>query len=218
MEKKVFFIVMLVVLSLIVGCSNNPKTVDNGQEGATSGEGSTTEQETAAPKTGLEVGETVGLDKIYLYDVLNSYEYLVSNNNSESMNMKYTISSDTIDGTEAWLQQSDVSAGPVKMTSRVWFSKATYKCLMMQTVVDTNGEIANYPAECPPDDTQAGSSGAIPLVTYMGKESVTVPYGTFNADKYSTGELNYWVSAGIPVPVKVASGSGSTIMELVDYS
>lgn len=73
--------------------------------------------------------------------------------------------------------------------------------------------VAELKAEDP-----ALSSGDLAYVP-SGTETVTVPKGTFNCDKYTTNFKGvagtFWASSGIPVPVKIAYGT--KIMELVDW-
>jgi hypothetical protein len=191
------------------------------QDGSVVGSGSSA---TDAPKTGGVEQNTatqkIGLDQIYKYGQLKSYEYRITSEGAEAVNMKYTISSDTVDGTAAWLQQSDISSQGANMVSKIWFSKVTYKCLKIETEINAGGQVINQPGQCPDETANTGSAeaGKMPEVTYEGKESVTVPAGTFNADKYSTEGTEYWVGGSTPLPVKVTSNNGKTMMELVSYS
>ena len=80
-----------------------------------------------------------------------------------------------------------------------------------------NGQTTVMPI--PPDQLQkyAGNANFQKETTliYQGKEVVTVPAGTFNADKYTAtvdnGTATYWVATGVPVPVKyyILSNDGS---------
>ncbi|MGB7787505.1 hypothetical protein [Methanoregula sp.] len=68
-----------------------------------------------------------------------------------------------------------------------------------------------------PNDVKATSSGV--QFTYVGPDVVTVPDGTFTANKYTAtmngNTVTYWVASGKPV-VKITGGSssGSMTMEL----
>lgn len=53
----------------------------------------------------------------------------------------------------------------------------------------------------------------------LGQETVTVPYGTYNCDKYEASfngaEGTFWASEAVPVPVKIVYDN--KIMELTDW-
>jgi hypothetical protein len=53
----------------------------------------------------------------------------------------------------------------------------------------------------------------------IGQESITVPKGTYQCDKY-VADLNgaqviYWAAAGVPVPIKVVRGD--EVLALSDF-
>jgi hypothetical protein len=205
MRNELIVLILVFTLVLAAGCGNAP-TGQQGQAAAGSG-----------AESQLVAGQRVGLDRVYRYDLLKSYEYRIRSNATSFLNVKYTISPDAVNGTSAWLQQSELSIATTDMISKIWFSKATYKCLQIETEVITSGQSTKHPGQCPAETNSTGKN-SIPEVTYIGKENVTVPLGTFSADRYSSGQLDYWVSAGIPVPVKVTGSGGNSVMELVSYS
>ena len=132
------------------------------------------------------------------------------------MNFKTTISSDSANGKAAWLQTTDMSSEGVNVVSKMWIDKTTFECLKILSVMEYNGQKIEQPSECPTSGPNSASGEKAPAVNYLGKESVTVPAGTYNADKYSSQGASYWTASGVPIPVKIES-SGTTF-ELVSYS
>lgn len=70
----------------------------------------------------------------------------------------------------------------------------------------------------PPQNSQAAIN-ATTTHTYVSRESVTVPAGTFNACKYTAQSGNNpvtttWYVVGKGVPVKITSGSGNSALEI----
>ena len=57
-----------------------------------------------------------------------------------------------------------------------------------------------------------------PEITITENVTVTVPAGTFVADKYSLENVTYWATSSVPMPLKVSYSDGSMVMELVSYT
>lgn len=175
---------------------------------AVSGEGSAGQKESASSK--------LSLDKIYRFSDLKSYEYRIMTG-GQSINLKYDVSSDSVNGASAWLQKSEMTAQGSSAITKMWLEKSTLKCLKITSQVNAGGQnMAEQETPCPTTGENSATNTKTPEVDYIGKESVTVPAGTFSADKYSSGEMTYWISSKAPVPVKYTAGS--TVMELVSYS
>lgn len=164
---------------------------------------------------------TVNMGQIYNYNLLHSYEYNVTTASSGqigNMNLKTTVTSDTVNGTDAWLEQTNITMQGASIISDTWIDKVTYQCLKMSSIIDYGGQPIEQPGACPTIGPNSASQVANMAMTFVGTESVTVPAGTFNCNKYSLSGVTYWSASGVPVPVKVAYSDGSLTMELVSYS
>jgi len=158
---------------------------------------------------------TVDLSQIYRYQSIHSYEYSVKTGDI-AINMKTSLSSDTVNGTAAWLQQTEITTEGAVVTSKTWIDKQTYRCLKVTSIINYAGQTIEQPGTCPTTGPNTASQTEMPKATYIGKESVTVPAGTFLCDKYSLEETTFWVASNVPVPVKITYDS--TVTELVSYT
>jgi PBP1b-binding outer membrane lipoprotein LpoB len=160
---------------------------------------------------------TIDMSTIFQYGAVHSYTYQTLAAGM-TINETTSISSDTVNGTAAWLQQTDVTTQGATVTSKMWVDKVTFKCLEVTTVMNYGGQAINQTVPCPTEgpnsDTRTGTN--TPQLTYTGTESITVPAGTFSCKKYSLEGMTFWVASGVPVPVKVAFGTST--MELVSYT
>ena len=102
------------------------------------------------------------------------------------------------------------------VTTKLWVDKTTNACLATKSVITYGGQKMENEASCPSDGPYASSGTEPQKLKYEGVESVSVPAGSFQAQKYSSQGSYYWSSASVPVPVKILTGS--TSMELVRYS
>jgi len=199
--KKEYLFLVLVLAMFLVGCS---------QTGT-----QTTETQS---KTNTAASSKVGLDKIYKYGQLKSYEYKLTSEGTDSVNMKYTISSDSVASVAAWLQKSEITTEGGTIVSNFWMDKITYKCLKINSVMNFGGQEIIQDGQCPPEGPSSVATNKVPEIDYLGKETVTVPAGTFNCEKYSYEGGYYWSNANVPIPVKTSMSDGKVIMELVSYS
>lgn len=150
----------------------------------------------------------IGINQLYKFDSVKSYDYRMgSSAGGNTIDILYTVTPDTVNGTAAWLQEARMNS----TTYKIWLDKTTYKCLKSTVTMGGSSETS---AQCPQQDPY---SSALQLL-YVGKESVTVPAGTFNTDKYSSVDFIYWSASGVPVPVKIAYADGNLTMELVSYT
>jgi len=135
------------------------------------------------------------------------------------MNMTTSISADTLNGVAVWLEQTDVSTQGTTVTTKMWVDKTTYGCLNITTVIIYGSQTIEQAGQCPTSGPNSASTGeTAPPLTYMGKESVTVPAGTYVADKYTAAGMTYWSSSSVPIPLKFVYTDGSATMELVSYT
>jgi hypothetical protein len=159
------------------------------------------------------------MSSIYQYGTLHSFTYEIISSGTAT-NISTSISSDTVNGTAAWLQQTDITVQGAVVTSKTWLDKVTYKCLKITSVMTYNGQTIEQPVQCPTTGPNSASTTGTetPQLTYVGTESVTVPAGTFSCTKYSLEGATFWVASGVPLPVKIAYDSGASTMELVSYT
>jgi hypothetical protein len=108
----------------------------------------------------------------------------------------------------------------VAVTSKTWVDKVAYKCLKTMTVMNYGGQNIEQLGQCPTEgpNSAARTETTTPQVTFLGSESVTVPAGTFNCDKYSAEGVTYWATSSVPIPIKVTYGGDAVVMELVSYT
>jgi hypothetical protein len=161
---------------------------------------------------------TVSFTQIYNYSALHSFDYKLSLNYSGQPSMpdlKSTIASDSVNGTAAWLQQTDIMVQGNLATTKTWFDKNTLKCLKATTSITIDGNVTEVPSQC-----AAWPSGPESNLTYTGRESVTVPFGTYTANKYYGAGFTYWSASSVPLPLKIVYSSGpiTTTEELVSYT
>ncbi len=238
MEKPVHLLVVLLVSAvLLFGCSQPQQTGDSQQPGTNSLPTGANENTGVAPQQPSSVNqptakptepkptETQSKDfsSLYSYSSLTSYEYRVTatseTGQSSVTNLKTKVSSDAYKGTPAWLTQTDMSTEGTSVMTKLWVDKKTNACLATKSVINYGGQTMENEAPCPTEgpNSASGTSGTeSKKLKYEGIESVSVPAGTFQAEKYSIQGSYYWTSASVPIPVKMTYGT--TKMELVSYS
>jgi len=234
------FLILLVGAILLVGCTQQqPPAQGPGQPAGGTPSGQTPsgtppgqspanqtptppQNQTPTPPANQTPAPT-GLDQLYRFGSVNSYKYELTSTaggQTTKMNLSTSITSDSVNGTAAWLQQTDMAVQGVAVTSKTWVDKVTYKCLKTMTVMNYGGQNIEQPGQCPTEGpnsaTRTGTT--VPQVTYLGSESVTVPAGTFTADKYSLENATYWATSSVPIPLKMSYSDGSAVMELVSYT
>lgn len=165
----------------------------------------------------------IGMDEIYMFGSVRSYEYLMTSQTAAgftSLNVSSSVTSDTINGTAAWLEETDMMVQNSTVVYKTWIDKITFKCLKISSSISYGGQQMTQDVPCPTEGPNSASrtDTSVPQLSYVGKESVTVPAGTFNADKYYSEGVTYWTASGVPVPVKISYNSGQAVMELVSYS
>ncbi|MFH1306598.1 MAG: hypothetical protein ABIH83_02995 [Candidatus Micrarchaeota archaeon] len=237
------FIVLFVGAFLLLGCTQEPdQTPPEDTSSAASSQAPSTQppattSPAAVPEPEAEPVEpepvvaepeaepvepepaNIAMNQIYQYGSVTSYTYRLSSSGAPDMDMTTTISSDIVGGTAAWLQEIDMSTEEVSIVSSTWLDKATLNCLKMSSSMDIGGQVMETDIPCPATGSSASGSGTeAPELEYVGTESVTVPAGTFNANKYVSGTTTMWSASDVPVPLKTSSDGGNVVMELVEYS
>ena len=234
MKKEIkLFLALLLSALLLVGCTQQPATPPTPNQTPPPPQNNTPPQNQSAPplnQTPPPANNTppppvtsTGMEQIYKYGSLKSYEYKLTSKAGgqvNSMNVKTSVSSDTVNGTAAWLQETDLSVQGTTIISKTWVDKVTYKCLKVITVMDYGGQTIEQAGTCPQEGPNSAlrTSVETPKVDHIGSESVTVPAGTFNCEKYSAEGVTYWATSSIPIPVKVTYAGDTVIMELVSYT
>lgn len=217
MNKIISLAVLAAILMFVAGCgqqAQEQQQAPDKQAQASQGTPVTTQPD--------QPSSTMKMGMLYNYGKINEYEYRITSNaggQQSVMNIKYKISSDTANGKAAWLQQSDMNVQGTVATTKIWMDKATLACLKISTFMDVSGQKIQQEGQCPTEGPNSASATAeSPVINYIGKESVTVPAGTFSAKKYESGGVSYWIADDVPLPLKVSySGEGAMVMEMVSY-
>lgn len=215
MKHTAFIALLLVFAVSISGCVNQSASPGTNATTGTGGTGGTGGNGTG----GTGSAGTVGMDQIYKYGSLSSFEYkitTVADGQTSTMNLLYHISSDSVNGTAAWLQETTMSTQAGNVVTKMWLDKSSYRCLKITTVMDIAGQHTEQASDCPAEGVNSGAQTTQPQLTKTGIESVTVPAGTFSCDKYTVEGMTFWTNSGVPVPVKYTAGDAT--MELVSYS
>lgn len=211
--KKIFLIVFLIlVLCSFLGCTKTEqsRTIPLNLEDKTSKE--TKNQETSA--------ERMTFQKMYRLDKVKSYEYRIKSNTGngiQSMNVKYSISSDAVNGKSAWLQTTETQMEQGKVTTKMWLDKTTLKCLKIVIESEFMGQKMQQDSSCPQEGLGSEKTLIEETPKKVGSETITVPAGTFKTDKYSIENTYYYIAPEVPIPVKYTVGN-DVVMELVSYS
>jgi hypothetical protein len=228
MRKEALILCVLLLASvLLLGCTSSGQP---NQQGATSQAPVTPANNTPNPKPNTPANNTpavtpgqnsISENQLYKLGSVKSYTYRLTTGTGGQQteaNMSNSVSSDTVNGVDAWLQETQVTMTGVAVDEKMWVDKATNVCLNVTTTMTYNGQTSEQPSTCPTTGLYStASEGAnSPSLTYVGQESVTVPAGTFTANKYSLNTVTYWLTSSVPVPLKISSGTA--VMELVSYS
>lgn len=209
MKIYILLVLMIICIISIMGCAQQAQIQQQ------------TEQTMPAESPQEPPSTEFTMNMLYNYAKISEFEYKITSNaggQQNVMNMKYKISSDTANGKAAWLQQSDMDVEGVTATIKLWLDKDSLACLKTSTVMNVAGQTIHQEGQCPTEGPNSASETADAAVNYIGKESVTVPAGTFSAKKYESNGANYWISDNVPLPLKVSySGEEHSVMELVSY-
>jgi hypothetical protein len=190
-----------------------------------------TTQPTVTPSptpTGLQPGAHVSSSQVFGTNYM-WYQYLLTINSggtSMQADLKTEISSDSYMGTPAIHHNNTMVMPGMGMTTITdIYYDTTFSNILGGTITTIiNGQTTV--TAIPPGPLQNSGSNSTSFqrettLTYQGTETVTVPAGTFTADKYTAitdnGSATYWVAPGVPVPVKyniVSTGNGDTTAEL----
>ncbi len=171
--------------------------------------------------------QTPGQPTIFNFQALSYFKYKITTTaagQSITQYVSYRISSGSWSGQECWIMEVTMESDLGTFQYKVWTSKATGECL--HAVMIMNGQEMEVPCGQATQPGVTPGTGEAPSITYTykGKETVTVPAGTFTCDKWTAtvaGEtVTYWIAPGVPVPVKWESQAGEvvTVAELVEYS
>lgn len=217
--------VLIVLIALAVaGCTSTTTTSPavSGQPAAS-----------GTPATSVTATPSSGTSSVTLFDMgkFSWYTYRM-NAAGQNVDMKTATTTGSYGGVSAARHLTStmtMGTGDQAMVTvtDTYFDPSTDKLLGGHTKATMGGSVL-YDKDIAADDSTyaksdyAGqSTTAIPVPS--GVESVTVPKGTYTATKYtitnSDGTVNYWLAAGVPMPVKMeVTASGTTAaMELVDY-
>jgi len=230
MNKKILtMMVLLSVVLFVAACTQSSTTTTAPGKAVDTTPANTVDTTGGAPpvKDNTSVGGQVKPDvkntntqptktiaDFYKYSALRNYEYELTSAAGKSV-LDYAISSDTLDGTPTWLQQINIQMESGGVQSKTWLDKTTLQCLKVRTSVSVSGKNIDMPGQCPTTGASSvGTSSA--AATKVGTETITTRMGTYTADKYTSGNSTFWISAPIPLPIKIVDGGSD--MELVSYS
>ncbi len=114
-----------------------------------------------------------------------------------------------------------------KMVMTIWYDPETGKVVWWKSQIIVGGEVVQ---EKEGSGAKLPTKRHLPLVkdwgSYKGKETITVPAGTFECDKYEkktpTGKMIFWINTEIPITrmVKmetIVAGEKMVSMELESY-
>lgn len=207
---KKYCLLTLFLLLIIIGCTSQ-----------------LTKTEPMAQKIGPSSEKNKPLTEIYKYGSVKEYQYKItgySENKTTSIELKTTISSDNLDNVPSWLTVTEITMQGASSKTKTWIDKVNLKCLKITTETTYAGNTYEQEMECP----KAGVSGttrASNEAEFIGTESITIPLGTFTANKYQIvyeqSKAYMWVSSNIPIPLKVEQWTNETVvssMELMSYS
>ncbi len=169
--------------------------------------------------------QTPSQPSIFNFQATSYFKYKITTTSagqSTTQYISYRITSGSWSGQECWIMEVTAESDVGTFQYKIWTSKATGRCL--HAVMIMNGQEMEVP--CAQASQPGITSGEAPGITYAyeGKETITVPAGTFTCDKWTAtvagATVTYWVAPGIPVPVKWESQAGGmvTVAELVEYS
>ncbi|MFH1786648.1 MAG: hypothetical protein ABH829_03315 [archaeon] len=209
------FLILLVGILFISGCvQQQAQAPQQEQQQALASQDTTTAQSE-------QESSKFTMNMLYNYGLLSEFEYkIISNAGGQQnvMDIKYKISSDAANGNAAWLQQSDLSVEGNVITTKMWLDKESLACLKISTVMNVAGQTIQQEGQCPTEGPNSASATEAPVLRYIGKESMTVPAGTFSAKKYESESANFWIADNVPLPLKVSyGGEAAMVMELVSY-
>ncbi len=233
---SILILLAILVAVAVAGCTSTT-TSPSASTAATSQAGATTTPaaSTAAASTPATTGATT------LFDMGNVhwFEYNMVSNAGAQGTVTSTMRIDY--DTEAYSGVSNAKHEKVQMTmgtgdtamttaTDIYIDPTTAgkvlgghtKATMGSTVLYDKDIAANDPSYAGYDYSGQASAAAPVLV---GTEPVSVPKGTYNAQKYTvtsaSGVVTYWIAAGVPVPVQMemsdSSGNVATTMSLVDF-
>ncbi|MFH1447552.1 MAG: hypothetical protein ABIG39_01705 [Candidatus Micrarchaeota archaeon] len=192
MEKT---IVLLIILSLLFGCTGQEEAPEQDADNST-------QKPPGTPTLSQLRGCVPGLSFTYAIT-----EKLTSTS-SKTLHRYTTVAGEQINGKETILKRIEVLdlAGDSSMTtfSREWDSADDCACLKRETVVQYNNQTLTIDESCP----EALLYVPLPKITCVGEEQVSVLAYTGMANRYELSFENddasytYWVSEGIDIPVK----------------
>jgi hypothetical protein len=231
-------VLIVVACFLLAGCSSSPPATSTGANNVNTvadnnavvntvvdNNTATGNQQTTAGQNTPPAVDTSQktFSDFYSFGKVASYSYLITandeNGNVTTITTNYAISSDTVDGKDAWLQQSTMNTGSGTIITKMWLDKITNECIQIKSSMSFNGQTFDTPVQCPREGPNAASTTSQQAeFTYIDRESVNVAAGTFTADKYTSQGASYWIAVQPTAPLPVKITTGNTTMELVSYS
>jgi hypothetical protein len=126
-------------------------------------------------------------------------------------NLRYAVNQGTLMGVDCWLLQTElklsIGSDETKTVTTYWLEKSDLEGIHYKIVIYSNGIVISETE----NDYAPGDVNDIPTAinpnTVLGKETITVPAGTFNCDKATTTVTDLgktyvttvWGNSNIPV-------------------
>ena len=147
--------------------------------------------------------------------------------------MSYAVSEDTRNGVACWIMVSESQMGQEDaMKITYWISKSNPDSVHIRSQMFSAGVmVSDTESDLDASDFDLGLPTTIDTSIVVGQETVTVPAGTFNCEKYTatmtfygiTSVSNRWVSSNVPIlglvkDQSTEEGVLKSTTELIAYS
>jgi outer membrane murein-binding lipoprotein Lpp len=198
---------LIILLLLMAGCANNAQT---NNQAANNVQANNQATQPVLKDT---------LAKMFDYASVKSFSYRINTDLDgarNSVDVNYDVKLDTFNGQQVWLTESSTVTETGTLVSRMWIDKTTTKCLVTDTQMRNGDVITPQPSICP----LAGPNSIDTVTSYVssGQEDISIPLGTYTADKYSINGVTYWVAKNVPLPLQVQYDDGTEKMVLTGYN
>gem|GEM_PF-3718821 len=192
------------------------KDDDSSDDSFDDSSGSVSQSNTSASGSSSLSGAGKKLSQLYNYAGVKTFVYRTESAGVKT-DISYSVSSGTIDGKSAWIHTTETETQGIASKTMTYLDKATLGCLKITSTVNAMGQVIENAVDCPTSGPDAPKASE-PYLEYKGTETLTVPAGTYSADKYEieSSGIEYFVASGVPIPVKVEYLDSE--MKLVSWS
>ena len=169
----------------------------------------------------------IQLSVIYNYASVRESNYKItsySDTKTTNAELKTTVFAENLDNTPAWLTENEIVLQEASSKTKTWIDKDSMKCMKIVIETTYGGKIYEQEMDCSSEGI-TGTSRTSNEAKFLAAESITVPLGTFAANKYEVvsgnSKIYLWAVANVPIPLKVEQWSNEklvSLMELETYS